>query len=233
MKNKKINEWHTQQDDFENWVGMWEKAQEDPAFHATAPKSAKPNHGGGDFFGQYPAIDRDAPPEPQDHEYWKQVYLQSMGQGDAPDLAAPTGFGMMQEQKSKIKRHVAKKNESLRQSGVEKPRKKKRLDEDARDKNVGDVAKRMARSANPIYYYSAGKDQDPKVTPNWTDGKELKELHDVKLKLHQLECQVNTMMGKGKPDKATRQMEGELRKLRDRLDELSDSLSGGWGNEQD
>ncbi len=231
-KKKKINEWQTQQDDFANWVGMWEKAQEDPSFKA-APKPPQPNHGGGDFFGQYPAVDHDAPPEPNDHEYWKQVYLQSMGQGDAPDVAAPTGFGMIQEQKQKIQKK-AQQQRVARKSDDEQPRKKKRsINEEAGDKKIGDVAKRMARSANPIYYYSAGKDQEPRVTPNWTDGKELTELHDLKVKLHQLEGKLNAMIGEGKPDKSVRQMEQELRKLRDRLDELSDSLSGGWGNEQD
>ena len=215
---------------FDDWVDMWEKAQHDGTFK-DAPKPP-PAKAGGSFFGvqSYGNEDQDLPPSSADTEYWNQVYQRSNNAGDSPDIGSPD---MLQEQRKPVEKPSRK-----RQEPVEKPRRKKKrrpLREakgDNTQAELGKIAKAQLRSPNPIYYYSAGKDQDPHVTSNWTDGEGLTELHDMKLKLHQLEGKLNAMIGTGKPDRQVRQLESELRKLRDRLDELSDSLHGGWAGEQ-
>mgnify|MGYP001346170449 CR=1 FL=1 len=217
---------------FDDWCGMWEKAMGDGTFE-NAPKPPAPG-GSGSFFGvqSYGSDGQDLPPEEADVAYWNQVYQRSNNAGDAPDIGYPE---VLQEQKPVEK--VTRQETVKKVSRTEEPRRKKkrrRLAEADSNSNaeIGKVAKAQLRSPNPIYYYSAGKDQDARVTPNWTDGEELIELHDMKLKLHHLEGKLNAMIGTGKPDRQIRQLESELRKLRDRLDELSDSLHGGYAGEQ-
>jgi hypothetical protein len=206
---------------FDDWVDMWEKAQSDGTF-ANAPKP--PAQGGqGSFFGmQYSGRDADMPPEDADTEYWNQVYQRSNHAGDSPDIAAPE---VLQEQK----KPVEKQKKPIGKKPSHRPLPETRpLKEENNNNEFGKIAKAQSRSPNPIYYYSAGKDQEPHVTQNWAmGGKELTELENMKVKLHQLENKLATMIGEGKPDRQVQKLESELRKLRDRLDELSDSLHGG------
>jgi hypothetical protein len=194
----------------DDWVDMWEKAQADGVFaNAPRPKAHNP----GSYFGmQYAGADADLPPAEADTEYWNQVYQRSSNAGDAPDVAEP----IITEQKKPV--------EKLRK------KKKRRINEDAKS-DVGDIAKVQGRTPNPIYHYNVGKDQEPHVTPNWSSGPELNQLIELKVKLHALEGKVNTMLGQGKSDRQVQKLEAELRKLRTRLDELSDSLHGGWAGE--
>lgn len=79
---------------------------------------------------------------------------------------------------------------------------------------------RAANSANPVYPDSVGKDQGPVVTKNWTDGKELRELADLKMKLEKLESELNAQEGMGKKGN-----QGKIDAIRKQIDELSDSLA--------
>ena len=161
---------------FDDWVDMWEKAQGDGTF-ADAPKPPPQRGGSGSFFGVHSqSPDFDTPPAEADTEYWNQVYQRSNNAGDSPDVAYPE---MLQEQKKPVEK------------AVEPRRKKKRKPLSEGKANtpteLRGVAKQQLRSPNPIYHYNVNKDQEPHVTPNWTDGEELVELHDLKIKLHQLE----------------------------------------------
>ncbi len=89
---------------------------------------------------------------------------------------------------------------------------------------------KIANAANPIYPYSVGKDQDTKPTSNWTDGSELRELAELKRKLEKLESKMNAEEGNGKSG-AT--IEKQINAMREKLDELSDSLTNHrFGNEE-
>lgn len=208
---------------FDDWCDMWEKAQGDGTFE-NAPKPP-PARGGSSFFGVHSSgPEADMPPAEADTEYWSQVYQRSNNAGDSPDVAYPE---FLQEQKKPVEKVSRKCREPV------KKKKHKPLPETVSEskKTLGDVAKAQLKSPNPIYYYSAGKDQEPHVTPNFSDGPGLKGLVDLKMQMHTLEGKLNTMLGHGKPDRQVAKLEQELRKLRDRLDELSDSLHGGWTGE--
>jgi len=207
---------------FDDWVDMWEKAQTDGTFD-NAPKPPEPA-GGSSFFGlQSQRPDADLPPSEADTEYWNQVYQRSNNSGDAPDIGAPD---MLTESK---KKPVAKV-EAPKQNWKPLPEKRP-LNEERGDPGLAKLVKAQQRSANPIYYYSAGKDQEPHVTPNFTDGPQMRELIDLKNKVHALEGKLNTMMGEGKPDSQVSKVETELRKIRAKLDDLSDTLHNGWVSE--
>jgi hypothetical protein len=85
------------------------------------------------------------------------------------------------------------------------------------------VTDKVGNAANPIYPYSAGKDQDMQPTANWTDGKELRELAELKKKLEKLESQMNAEEGNGKSGAS---IQKQIDSMRQKLDDLSDSLNG-------
>ncbi len=82
---------------------------------------------------------------------------------------------------------------------------------------------------NPIHFSSHGSDQSSspyepvRVTPNFTDGKELQELNDLKVKLEKLESSLlaaDIKSGSGKADYMS-----QLKNLRDKIDDLSNRLT--------
>lgn len=80
---------------------------------------------------------------------------------------------------------------------------------------------------NPVHFASHGQDQSPspnepvRVTPNFTDGPQLQELNDLKIKLEKLESTLLAadIKGEGKSD-----YKSQLDQLRKKIDKLSDSL---------
>ncbi len=93
------------------------------------------------------------------------------------------------------------------------------------------VSDRIANSANPIYPGTVGKDQDVKATRNWTDGPELQELAQLKVKLEKLESQMNAQEGLGKNGSSVQK---QIDALRTKLDDLSDSLTNSrYGRDDD
>jgi hypothetical protein len=94
---------------------------------------------------------------------------------------------------------------------------------------LANVAKVVGSTSNPIQPTSVGKDQDLVVTPNWTDGKELVELSEMKAKLEQLESKLNAAESFGESSKG---IQGKIDALKQQIDDLSDSLTNHrFGNE--
>lgn len=87
---------------------------------------------------------------------------------------------------------------------------------------IKEKTNKVAGAANPIIPSTTGKDQDMKVTPNWSDGKELRELSDLKIRLEKLESQMNAQEGLGKNGSATK---SKIDALKQQIDELSDDLT--------
>lgn len=197
-KKKQSNPLHEDQDQFDKWTRQWEKAMSDGVFD-DAPKLPQPAYQSAppDFFGQNPTVDL-PPVNIPDAEYWRQVYGLSKHSGQAPDL--------LQEQVD---------------SPVER-RKGRNV------KAEGDIAKyysKIARSDHPIVPTSVGKDQAPVVTQNWgVGGKEVDRLSELKLQLHDLESKLNALEGVGEV-KNSRSMQQKLDRLRNEIDEFSDSLN--------
>jgi hypothetical protein len=84
-------------------------------------------------------------------------------------------------------------------------------------------ADHLARSHNPIYPDTLGKDQNVVPTPNWASaGKEFFELEDLKKTLEQLEGKVtsDTVFGKN-----ITSLQGKIDGIKKQIDELSDSLN--------
>ncbi len=89
--------------------------------------------------------------------------------------------------------------------------------------DLANAANKMASSPNPVYPNSLGKDQDLIVTPNWSDGKDLIELHNMKISLHALENKLNTAWA-NQNSKNVGKIQEQIRNLKRQIDDLSDSL---------
>lgn len=89
---------------------------------------------------------------------------------------------------------------------------------------VKEISDALAKSHNPIYPNTVGKDQDVKITQNWgVGGKEHFQLEDLKVRLEKLESKLNAIESEGQSGKSTQDKIDDLKK---QIDELSNSLSG-------
>lgn len=84
---------------------------------------------------------------------------------------------------------------------------------------------------NPIDYASAGTDQDPKVTNNFSDGKELRELDELKRKMEEVERKYHSAEVRG--DKNKNKISKELEGIKKKVEELSQKIVPQGNNEND
>jgi hypothetical protein len=76
---------------------------------------------------------------------------------------------------------------------------------------------------NPVYPVTYGKDQEPVVTPNWINGEDLEKLIKIKLDLHDLGDKFAA--AEAKMDPKAKGLWEQIKTLRNKIDELSDSLA--------
>jgi hypothetical protein len=176
--------------DFAKWMEQWEKAQKEGVF-ASAPKpSEQPTS---DYFGVYRPkgenVIRDV-----DAKYWDKVYRLSSHQGDSPDPLLNEDYEPVEN------KELAPTTE---------------FD----GKKIGKITDELGGLANPVSPVHRGKDKTSKVTPNWAGGKDIIELHKMKVQLQKLEDKIAVdPMQKSKVDQ-------QIKDLWNKIDELSDSLN--------
>jgi len=90
--------------------------------------------------------------------------------------------------------------------------------------DVAKVANVIADSPNPIRPNTIGPDQDmgPDSLGVTFNDKDLEQITEVKLKIHELEDKLNSLEGVGKKAKG---VEGKIKGLREKLEDLSTALS--------
>jgi hypothetical protein len=193
-------------DQFNNWCDQWDKAQKEGVFKdRPKPHVPSPQIGGDeDFFGNSrpPEVFQEGKRQVRDVDakYWKKLYELSKQGDNAPDILSESAWqtegGTLPEQAPK-----------------------------ATKKGMADRASKLGNTPNPVYPNTYGPDQkERKVTPNWTDGKELLELHNMKVNLHELESKFNAAWAVGQDGKmksVKRQIDG----LKQIIDELSNVLT--------
>jgi hypothetical protein len=82
--------------------------------------------------------------------------------------------------------------------------------------------KNVKFNVNPIKFNSVGRDQDLRVTKNWTDGKELSELARMKSLLFSLESDFLRADALGE---TTYSIKKKLREIQEKCHELSEKLT--------
>jgi hypothetical protein len=143
-----------------------------------------------------------APNPHSDQGYWNAVYEKMTSYDDAPDIAAPE---MITEENQKDKITVPTP-----------------IKPNLTDKEMGDVVKSKANAANPVNPASVGKDQDYK--PNMADVYQLEQLHDMKIKLYDLECKLNEKDALAKSKEGVK-IQVQIEDIKKKIDELSDAIT--------
>ena len=90
-------------------------------------------------------------------------------------------------------------------------------------KKIKSHNKKMANTNNPVYPNTIGKDNKIKPENNFTNGKLLDQLTDLKLKLHSMLAEMHKNEALGKDVKSA---EASVDKICKEIDKLSDDLNG-------
>jgi len=89
--------------------------------------------------------------------------------------------------------------------------------------DIADMTRDQAKLPNPVLYHTLGNDQDLiPWTPNFSDGKELEDLIELKKNLYELECELNT---KDTFNQNTKGVQKKIEEMKKRLYTLSNSLT--------
>lgn len=151
----------------EKWVDKWAEAQEKGIFQDNTPEPTTTDIQ--DYFGNWKTeVKKSVNLNECDAKYWKQVYKLSINQRD-----------------------VAEQTSAIKDDPIgSEPQGKLR---DVPDKeSLATKAGELANTANPVIPSTRGEDQRKHVTPDWSDGKGLRELVDMKHSLYTLEGKLNS-----------------------------------------
>lgn len=227
------------QDQFDSWVEKWEAAQKKwAAEDATAPKAPqKPSEGGGSFFGLRSQTQPGDDIDPNQGTDWTSIYGRSAEIQDEPHPNAGDDQ-MLQEQASHWRKLLGPTSFSPKGPVAKKglppvnPTSTFREQAEGWRNLLGGPGKDTTFFHNPQHHASIGMDQshspyDPtRVAPNFSDGKELDQLIEMKAKLHKLE---NTLLSQeikaGKANVPVNDYKSKLDSLRRQIDDLSDKLT--------
>jgi hypothetical protein len=187
-------------DQFMNWLDMWDKMREDKT-PATQPDNS--------FFGMH-NIDDEKDIAFQDIDVWKDVSDRAdnvYGKVDSHQLFS-------EAKKEKKKKSAAKSTH-------------KEADPDDKEGIGAILAKALGDpdqfvSPNPIHFASVGMDQKVRVTPNWTSGTALIALAKLRSAMYDLECEMLTAEAMG--GKNVKTLEGRLESLQKEFEELSQKI---------
>lgn len=212
MEPTRINTWENQKDELQNYADKWEKALKDGVFGDS--KIEKPTKE--DTF--FDIIKKEPTNEfnPTDVDYWSKIQDMSFN---------TTEF--------KVYNEAAKKKE---ESKADFTPVKNSLEA---DKDVNDIIKKatkLANNPNPVYHDSYGKDATDesgktRVTAGFSADDRLPALQDLYKALYQLEVK---MSGKdGLDTKLTDKMQKDIKKVKDLISKLSDSMDGDFASATD
>jgi hypothetical protein len=197
-------------DEIFEYMDLWEQAQKQFPKEKKKPVLKKKKDS---FFGmQYNETNENISEDESEH--WREVYYRSL-EIDPDDVMGVSNdedslneeeidqqclAGMMDIREAKeAKRKAAerKKNPKPKKKGND-PRKPKNGNQtpgyDVKKDGFGkDLAKKLGDVdffPNPVHFASIGADSDLRVTPNFTDGKELRQLAKLKELLYDLESEL-------------------------------------------
>lgn len=181
----------------EKWAQIIEKAQADGKFKdLSKPPTPSPQTSKESFFGVQDTHPTERPTAP-DAQYWKAVSEKS-----AHPYVLSEGID------------PALAKEWRRQSG---------LTENV-ETQVGNVAKAIVQTPNPIRAHTAGKDQalEPGPLGLTFSEEDVKNLEAMKIQLHELECKLNDFEGRGQNGS---KFEKQISSLKQRIDDLSTAMT--------
>jgi hypothetical protein len=199
--------------ELEKWMDIWEKSQEKNIFPPEPKQDINPQVYQTDYFGNICKGDKDTVVlNDCDAKYWSQVYHLSKRGNDTPDI--------LHEQTSKINGIGTEEPLASAPQG--------KLREVPSRSDLGVKGAELGNTANPIEHPSRGDDSRTHVTPEWADGKGLRELVYMKHNLYNLEVKINSnpkfgAYGEEAPE--IKKIQTQIDELNHNIDELANSLS--------
>jgi hypothetical protein len=198
--------------DLEKWMKVWEKSQADGIFpEEPKQQDINPQVYSSDYFGNARKNGNEKVAlNDCDAKYWSQVYNLSKG-----------GNILHEEEFTKV--DGVGTEEPLASTPQGKTRKV------PSKSALGDKATELANTANPLLQPSSrGEDQRNHVTPEWSDGKGIREIVYMKHNLYNLEVKLNSnpkfgAYGTEAPE--IKKIQKQIDELKNQINDLSNSLS--------
>lgn len=225
-------------DEIDHWAKIWDKAQDKwAADPQTAPAPQQPPQKSDSFFGLQSNPVPEAPVSQDQGKAWWDIYTRSSeirGENPQPE---PNESQVFQEQANSWKRLLGQSEKIQPRPQAQAPADPNRpmtFREQAEGwkKLLSAPGKGVTFQQHPQHHMSIGMDQgkspyEPtRVAPNFTDGPQLSELSELKVKLEKLESTLLSQEIKaGKANVPPSEYKNELDKLRQRIDSLSDKLT--------
>ncbi|MHA1948694.1 MAG: hypothetical protein ACW99G_03010 [Candidatus Thorarchaeota archaeon] len=200
------NQFEKEQEDFDKWCNKWSQAQDEGIFdEAPGPHVPTQDLGDHSFFGPTNSHSNDDVKD-VDVTYWNQVHALSTGQD----------MGLISE--AGVKRPATEI--------VGEPPKLKPAPGWSNKQSTASqkVSQGVGTSANPIFVNTVGKDQDLKsaqMDATFSE-RDIEDLAEMKLKLHDLENQVNTFDSNSK---SSGKYATKIESLKTQIDDLSDRMT--------
>jgi len=221
-------------DEIEMWAKKWDDAQKKWA--AETPQTPQAQQKSDNFFGLQNNPVPDAPVSKQQGDDWWSIYTRSSEiRGENPQ---PDDDQMFHEQAQGWKKLLGtpqvQGKAPQQQKQPANPNRKQTFHEQAEGwrQLLTPPGKGVTFQQHPQHHTSIGMDQgrspyEPtRVAPNFTDGDELRELSDLKVKLEKLESTLLAQEIKaGKANVPTNDYKSQLDRLRQQIDALSDKLT--------
>jgi hypothetical protein len=172
-------------EEIDQYLALWDQARK----HFPPEKKVTPPNVS--FYGMQRDASEDELDE-EDGEHWRDVYYRSL------EIDGMEEEEILTEAEEPKKKASAKKKKKSKKSPKKDARAPKdgeapdlEEDEDGFGKDLADgPGKDVKFKVNPITFSSAGDDTKLRVTPNWTDGKELRQLAKLKSLLYDLESEM-------------------------------------------
>jgi hypothetical protein len=168
--------------EIDDYLALWDQAQKE------FPVEKKPSAPAGSFFGMQSDMSEEEM-EDSEGDHWRDVFYRSLEiDSDGEQLVTEA------EEKPKKKKKPAKKK-SVSKKDARKPEEDEapdlEPDEDGFGKDLASgFGKNVKFNVNPITPSSVGDDAKLRVTPNWTDGDELRQLAKLKALMYDLESEL-------------------------------------------
>lgn len=167
-------------EEIEQYLELWDKARKDFAIEDKPQKTAS-------FFGMYNHEEdiQNQEPDSNEAEHWRDVYFRALELSANEEIISENEGKPTKKKKKKKKK---KDDVSKSKDGDEIP--STNDDEDGFGSELSDgPGKDVKFTPNPIHFASKGVDNKLRVTPNWTDGDELRELARLKSLMYDLESE--------------------------------------------
>lgn len=207
--------WENSKDIFQDYLNQWDEAVRKGIFNDPSLKPQQPKEVS--FFEGFKSKKVEEVLETNDYQDWTKIYKMSMGEDRVPLV-------------TEAKKEPENKDSAANFKPVKESKKK--------DLKIEKKAKDLANTPNPVQHPTYGADgRDPetgrtRVTAGFSAAAEdLDKIAELKKEIYKLEVQ---MSGKdGLDEKKIKSVQKKIQKLKDMVEEISDSFGGNFTNSQD